>query len=105
MELSSIGGKYSWTNDSPGPNFIQSKLDRAFANQLWIDTWPEARVVLHNGSSDHKGMIITILQVEKGSKPFRVYNYWLEDPKFLDLVKKGLATNYRGTGLYNSNKN
>lgn len=65
-----------------------------------MNTWPEVRVDFHNGSSDHKAMIIILSQVEKGAKPFRLYNSWLEDETFCEIVKEGLRKNTRGTGLF-----
>lgn len=97
FELPSIGGEYTWTNNSPGPNFTQSKLDIDFTNQSWIDKWPEVRVEFHNGTSDHKAMIIVFSQAEKWTKPSRLYNSWLEEETFLEAIKEELAKNTRGT--------
>lgn len=40
---------------------------------------------------DHKVVVITISQTEKGSKSSRLYNTWLEDPTFLELARVGLT--------------
>lgn len=77
VEMSSIGGYFTWTNKQPGPNFTQYKLNRALINQVWIDKWPEARLEFHVGYIDLKAMVINNSQDEKGSKPFRLYNTWL----------------------------
>lgn len=50
-----------------------------------------------------RGMIITMSQVEKGSKPFRFYNSWtelMEDPKFMELAREGISKNFRGPRLF-----
>lgn len=100
IEMPSIEGDFTWTNNQVGLNFIQSKLDRAFTNQKWIETWPETRVDFHVGTSDHKAMVITFSQAEKGTKPLRIFNFWLEDPTYVDLVRRGFSINIRGTGLF-----
>lgn len=68
MEMSSIGGNFTWTNNSVDSNFKQTRLDRALTNQHWIDTQHEARLEFFSGASDHKGMIVTFYQMEKGRK-------------------------------------
>jgi len=73
--LQAIGGDFTWNNKAAGPNFTQSKLDRAFTDLRWIDIWPQARVEFYKGStSDHATMIITFSSIEKGGKPFRLYD-------------------------------
>lgn len=62
--------------------------------------WPATRHEYFNGTSDHKMMMVTISQVEKGRKPFRLFNSWLEDPEFINMAKQGLSKKIRGTGLF-----
>lgn len=63
--VNSYGG---WSNNSLGDDFKQTRLDRAFTNKPWIDYWPDSRLEFFNGTSDHKGMMVTFSQVEKGGK-------------------------------------
>lgn len=82
LELTSVGREFTWTNNSVGAEFKETRLDRAFTkntNQHWIDYWPKARFEYFSGTSDHKGMIVAFSQVEKGKKPFRLFNSWLDD--------------------------
>lgn len=104
MEMPSIGGKFTWTSNSTGVGFKQTRLDRAFTNQAWIDFWPDARLEFFNGTNDYKGMIVTFSQVEKSNKPFRLFNNWLEDPEYMALARTGLSTQVQGTGLYKIQK-
>lgn len=46
------------------------------------------------------GMIVTFTQTEKGRKPFRLFNSWLDDPEFVDMARTGLSTQSRGTDLF-----
>lgn len=100
LEMSSIGRNFIWTNNSIRPNFKLTKPDGALTNQHWIDCSPAATLQLLSDASDFKGMIATFSQVEKGKKPFRLVNSWLEDLEFIALVKSGLSKQIRGTELF-----
>lgn len=84
-----------------GGNFIQSKLDRAFTNMKWIDLWPTEKVEYIRGtSSDHASMDVTISEVEKGNKPFKIFYSWMESPHFITLSRQRLATRICGNGMF-----
>lgn len=91
LEMPSVGGDFTWTNNSIGPRHKQSKLDRTFTNIHWIDAWPIARLEFFSGASDHNGMLVTISQTERGRKSFRLFNSRLEDPDFLTIARSGLS--------------
>jgi len=59
------------TNNSIGPAFSQSRLDRVFINQSWIDMWPEPRLEFFSGT---KECWLPSPKLKKGKKPFRVFN-------------------------------
>lgn len=71
----------------------------------WIDCWPAARLEFFSDTSDHKGImdLVTFSQAEKGRKPFRLFNSWPEDPKFLSILRAGLSKQIRGAGLFKVN--
>lgn len=70
MEVSTIGGDLTWTNN---------QVVQTSPNQSWTEPSPtkcgitrlKARMEFQVGSSDHKAMLIIISQAEKGTKPFR----------------------------------
>lgn len=84
--------------------FLQSKIDRAFTNQRWVDLWPGARLEFQCRTCDHKAMIVTISQAEK-TKLFRLFNSWLEDPSYIELVRTGLSKQTRVQTYLSSNTN
>lgn len=68
IELPSIGGKFTWSNNSIGYASKQNKLNRNFTNLHWIDLWPNSRLEYCRGNtSDHATMIITFSNIESGS--------------------------------------
>lgn len=89
--MPSIGGEFTWTNNSLGDEFKQTRLDKAFINQLCIDFWSDSRLEFFNGTSNHKGrMIVTFSLVKKDNKPFKLFSSWVEDPEVLALARAGL---------------
>lgn len=57
-----------WGVNSLGPTTPRDLifLYRAFTNQQWIVMWLETRLEFFSGTGDHKGMIVTISQAERG---------------------------------------
>lgn len=62
--------------------------------------WPNARIEFFSGIKDNKGIAITLFQAERGAKPFRIYNSWLEDPQFIEIAKTGHSKQTNGNGLF-----
>lgn len=48
VELPSLGGDFTWSNNSPGVNSKQNKLDSAFTNEEFVRRCPEARNEFHS---------------------------------------------------------
>lgn len=89
MELPSIGGEFTWSNNFPGENFRQSRIDRAFTSQEWIGKWPDSSVEFYRGlMGDHAYMSIRFSTIQRGTMPFKVYTSWLDKPEFLMLARK-----------------
>lgn len=89
IELSSIGGEFTWTNKSVGSVARFSRLNIVFTNLKWIDLWPQSRFEFYRGSSsDHVIMIIAFSTPKKGHKPFRIYESWLANDDFIAFVKE-----------------
>lgn len=73
-ELKAIGRLYTWCNGVILKH-IQTKLDQALKNMNWISGWPQVQsVLLFANSSDHAMLLIELLPVERGTKPFKFYN-------------------------------
>lgn len=52
LEMLSMGGEFTWSNNSLDTEFKQTRLDRTFINQHWIDTWSETKLKFFSGTSD-----------------------------------------------------
>ena len=44
-DLGFQGGKFTWNNSRLGMDFVQERIDRAYANQAWRDLFPRSQVI------------------------------------------------------------
>jgi len=84
------GYPYTWFKSLGTPRAVEERLDRALANNLWFNIFPNATVeILVAPASDHYPILVNVaptprLQVPK--RHFRYENVWQLEPGFKDLV-------------------
>ena len=73
-----------------GPSRVACKLDRVLVGEKWLDKFPNSfGVVLPNGISDHSPLVVRCEDNEYYRKcPFKFFNFWASDTRFLPLVKE-----------------
>lgn len=85
-EIRFCGPRFTWDNRRLEDEFIQERLDYAFANEPWLERFPGA-VVNHlcRQGSDHIPLMIYRLRVEVGQdkrrtgvRPSRFETLWAE---------------------------
>ncbi|XP_062075376.1 uncharacterized protein LOC133779430 [Humulus lupulus] len=83
-----MGSFYAWSNNQEGGTRIFSKLDRVFANEAWLDSFPLVTTVSQwEVISDHCFVLLKHLPaLRMAVKPFRFYNMWVSNPKFRETV-------------------
>ncbi|XVF24392.1 hypothetical protein REPUB_Repub13aG0124000 [Reevesia pubescens] len=90
-DLETVGLIFTWCNKREEANYTRVKLDRAVANQMWIDLFPEiSSAVLPRTHSDHHPISVKCKMVAKdmsNGKQFRFENVWMTHEDFLDVVK------------------
>ncbi|WMV15018.1 hypothetical protein MTR67_008403 [Solanum verrucosum] len=88
MDLGFNGPKYTWSN-LRGINFrIWKRLDRAMANDKWLQDMPHTSIThLPSVGSDHFPILMemNVRQVNY-IKYFRFLNCWADQPTFLDTM-------------------
>lgn len=105
VKLPSLAGEFTWSNNPPRDNFRQITIDRAFDNQEWTEKWPNTRVgFFRRLMRDHASMTINFSTIQKGTRPFKVYNSWLNKPDFLSLDMQGISTPFCGHSLFGLQK-
>lgn len=88
------GYKFSWSNKR-GDNFIEERLDSAFANEEWLDLFPSFSVHHVWDSSDHLPILVnackemggTDVGVPWDAKLFKIEAKWLHVAEFTSMVR------------------
>lgn len=80
------GSKFTWIK---GGGSKLSKLDRFLINENFEAHWPNVEAIsdirLH---SDHKPIILRQVNRNYGNIPFKLYNSWMEEEGFDEMVRK-----------------
>ncbi|XP_019265527.1 PREDICTED: uncharacterized protein LOC109243087 [Nicotiana attenuata] len=96
LDLGYKGSKYTWTNKrySNKTSLILERIDRCFANEGWIEQYPEASV-LHfpRTHSDHCPLQINMVGPpnNKPSRPFRFESMWASHPSFPNIINRAFS--------------
>ncbi|KAM6547368.1 hypothetical protein CsatB_019044 [Cannabis sativa] len=87
-DVKSCGNFYTWSNKQQGDDRIFSKIDRAMANQSWMDMFPNADVNFMNEElMDHTPAVMSFYDMApSGKKPFRYFKMWNTHPDFNTAV-------------------
>jgi hypothetical protein len=110
-DLGYEGDKFTWRNNNHmWEKYIQERLDRAVANEAWIDRFPDYRVV--NGDhrhSDHRPVILSFGEAASGERDenrhgggrpnFKFEAMWLEEENSDEVVKEAWKEAMNGGGL------
>lgn len=79
MDLGLGNDNYTWF----GPQGKCSKLDRFLVNGVWLESGSWSVSSLCRISSDHKPIHLKCEQILWGPKPFRGFNWWLQEDSLL----------------------
>lgn len=74
-----------------GPNGKCSKLDRFLVNDKWMEVGSWQASSLCRQLSDHKPIFLNLVSDSWGPKPFKAFNWWLQDPEVNKLLLEFLA--------------
>ena len=90
----SVGPKYTWIR----PNgYVKSRLDRFLVSDQWLSLWPDCcQHVLQRDLSDHCPIILQTNMVDWGPKPFRVFDWWLQQKQYQKLVRDTWSNDQQG---------
>lgn len=100
-DLKLKGCRFTWSNRSGGVRGITSKLDRVLVNpaHAWLAQFTDSEAeFLPAGISDHSPMVVTIFKNDP-SGTFKFYNFWADEPDFMDIVRRVWSTEIRGNPM------
>lgn len=89
MDLGFSRPSYTWTRGLTEGTFHEARLDRALANFLWCDRFPNAGVVhLPRIHSDHVPLLLNLKEnkVPQGHSSFKFQVAWTRHPSFLNTI-------------------
>lgn len=88
-DLPAKGFWFSWSNRSGGLGQNKSRIDRVMVNHAWQDVFTESEPMFAApGISDHCSLIVSVLPYKPRRKPFKFFNFWMNDPKFPNLLQE-----------------
>ncbi|XP_062075679.1 uncharacterized protein LOC133779783 [Humulus lupulus] len=99
--LKSTGSFFTWTNDQDGPARIYSKIDHVFANEDWLDFFPNSTTIFRwETVFDHCSCTVSTMAMENlGVKLFQFYNFWTDHKDFKEVALNSWRKPINGTGL------
>lgn len=90
MDLGMEGYQFTWERFRGTTNWLEERLDRAFATANWFRLFPKARVTcLEASCSDHLLILLEPVPLVPTSrfKQFRFENMWLREPDCEEIIK------------------
>jgi hypothetical protein len=102
LDLTTIGGRFTWHRNHNGIRILSKKLDRGLANMNWRLSFPEAIVkVLCRLHSDHNPLLLRFggLPLNRGTRPFRFEAAWIDHPEYMNLVNQSWNSSNHNTIL------
>ncbi|KAE8729704.1 Cysteine synthase D1 isoform 1 [Hibiscus syriacus] len=90
FDLPLSGGRFTWCNNREAPTF--ERLDRFLVDQRLLACFPKISQSLQPRSvSDHNIILLENKECNWGQKPFRLFNYALEEDGFSEMMEKELV--------------
>lgn len=102
IDLGFTGHEFTWEKSRGTDGWIQERLDRGFATQVWRNLFPQAEVkVLDVSTSDHLPLVLQLnakVYVPKARR-FKFENMWIKEPECINLVNSSWNANDTGSIL------
>lgn len=85
VEVELCGGNFTWEKSRGSKNWVEEKLDRAFATSNWWTKFPLCKLNLIDVPvSDHNPIFLVLVDITISRRVFRFRfeNMWLQEPSF-----------------------
>ncbi|GMJ15548.1 hypothetical protein HRI_005224000 [Hibiscus trionum] len=90
VDLPLSGGSFTWSNNRDPPTFI--RLDRFLVGVKVLSDFPLlCQLLLPKSISDHNPIGLEVVSNVGGPRPFKLYNYLMEESGFSDLVEAAFS--------------
>ncbi|GMJ12619.1 hypothetical protein HRI_004931100 [Hibiscus trionum] len=99
VDLPMSGGSYTWSNNRDPPTFI--RLDRFLVDRQLLMFFPNTQqLLLAKSISDHNPVCLENLKVPLSARPFKLFNYLMEEDGFNSFVDAAFSKGKRNKGLF-----
>ncbi|KAI8528246.1 hypothetical protein RHMOL_Rhmol12G0135700 [Rhododendron molle] len=100
-DLPAKGFWFTWTNKRGGSGDNKSRIDRIISNNQWLVSFPNSEATfVAPGISDHCPMLVTVLPYTHKRRPFKFFNFWLNNPGFRDVLIQSWGEPISGRPMY-----
>ncbi|XP_010677856.1 uncharacterized protein LOC104893447 [Beta vulgaris subsp. vulgaris] len=101
-DIKSSGYFFTWNNKQQELDRVYCKLDRVMGNAGWMDLFPTAEAYfMHEGLFDRSPISVRVYpEVNQGKCPFRYFNIWSKNPRFLEIVSESWNTEVTGSTMF-----
>ncbi|KAE8725177.1 hypothetical protein F3Y22_tig00009009pilonHSYRG00196 [Hibiscus syriacus] len=90
-------GRFTWSNNRESTTWV--RLDRFLISGSFLNQFPNViQKMLPKSLSDHNPVLLVEECNNWGPKPFRFYNYMLQEDGFVEAVESSLSNLRRGIG-------
>ncbi|KAE8687175.1 hypothetical protein F3Y22_tig00111022pilonHSYRG00184 [Hibiscus syriacus] len=90
LDLPLVGGRFTWCNNRDIPTY--EKLDRFLVDQRFLSLYPMiTQRLLERSVSDHNSILLENRGWNWGPKPFKLFNYVLEEDGFCRMMEGELV--------------
>jgi hypothetical protein len=100
LDITTLGGRFTWHRNNNGLRILSKKLDRGLANVAWRLAFPEAFVdIICRMHSDHNPLLLRFggLPLARGPRPFRFKAAWIDHEDYADLVDRAWKSSNHNT--------
>ena len=85
LDLPICGRLFTWYR---GDGISMSRLDRFLVSAKWIESWPNSTQVAHQqGLSDHVPLVLSVDDLNWGSRPLRMMKCWADYQGYAEFVR------------------
>ncbi|KAE8662550.1 Imidazole glycerol phosphate synthase hisHF [Hibiscus syriacus] len=94
IDLPLSGGRFTWCNNQDSPTYV--RLDRFLVDNLFMAAFLDlTQSLLPRSLSDHNAVIIENGGVNWGKKPFKLFNYLMDEAGFEDSISSSIQERKR----------
>ncbi|XP_047339979.1 uncharacterized protein LOC124943524 [Impatiens glandulifera] len=95
------GNLFTWSSTRGDEQIGRSRIDRGLINSTWAAKFPRSHVhILNPGISDHYPLKLYWEKKKRVKRPFKFFNFWMDNDKFKDILHEVWNTRVDGSNMF-----